>query len=77
MSRAIICPACHKLKPMHPDDVMAGFKRRIVFLRLTCSPVCDRCDRPINAGEQAVAVTYWNEHREGEPRIWEHEYGKV
>lgn len=34
MSRRIVCKACcDKRGPMHPEDVCAGFKRRIVLIK--------------------------------------------
>ena len=38
------------------------------------SLVCDRCNTPISDGTGAVAVTWWNKNREGEPGPWEEEY---
>jgi len=37
---------------------------------------CDRCNQPIT-GTTVVAVTNWNESREGEPLCWESEYGTI
>jgi hypothetical protein len=38
------------------------------------SLVCDHCNTPISDGTGAVAVTWWNTNREGEPGNWEQEY---
>lgn len=91
MKREILCADCAaKTVPMHREDVLNGFHRRIVRLLVkkpnehgitvngTFHPlrslVCDHCDCPINDGTGASAVTWWNEHRESEPGNWEQEY---
>jgi hypothetical protein len=91
MKREILCVACAaKTVPMHPQDVLNGFKRRITPLAvkkpdhhgLTIngefkplrSLVCDHCAQPITDGTRASAVTWWNTHREDEPGLWEEEY---
>lgn len=91
MKREILCADCaKKVVPMHPQDVLDGFHRRIVPL-LAKKPevhgvtvngefhpmrslVCDHCATPISDGTVAAAVTWWCEHREGEPERWEKEY---
>lgn len=91
MKREILCTECAAgIRPMHPQDVVDGFKRREVDLiakkpakhgfsvngkfEELRSLICDGCSKPITDGTGAVAVTYWNTHREGEPGPWEEEY---
>lgn len=38
MSRKILCEKCGVLKPMHPEDVLMGFKRRRVQIGLAKKP---------------------------------------
>lgn len=55
----------------HGITVIEDGKRTYTALR---SLMCDTCNEPITDGTGAVAVTYWNEHREGEPGNWEKVY---
>lgn len=55
----------------HGITVIEGGKTTYTELR---SLMCDTCNEPITDGTGAVAVTYWNENREGEPGNWEKEY---
>lgn len=61
---------------MAPEDVLAGFERRIVRLKASLSLCCDTCAKPINPGDEIIATTYWNKNREGAPWDWEAGYGK-
>lgn len=60
-----------KKPAVHGITVIEGVKTEFHPLR---SLVCDHCDQPLNDGSGAVAVTWWNEHRESEPGDWEKEY---
>lgn len=77
MKREILCLDCHRLAPMHPEDVLNGFTRRFTPLKVSLSLVCDHCASPINQGEPAMAITWWNINREEPPWFWEVEYGKT
>jgi len=75
---------------VHPDDKAAGLVMRTVKLRVKKpklhgmtmngefrplpSLLCDSCDQPIADGAEALAVTYWNTKREGEPGPWEEDF---
>lgn len=88
MTRRIYCETCGVLKPMHPEDVMAGFQRRRVELRAKKpdvhqiqvnkktfnlqSLICDNCGNQIPDGAKAIAETMW---RDGiTPWDWEQDY---
>lgn len=86
------CGERQRTQAMHPEDKAMGWKRRFAYisgavptghgfkLNGEFHPLfdihCDGCDKPIT-GEIAIARTMWNTNREGEPRQWESEYGKI
>lgn len=75
MNRHISCLSCYKVKPTPAEDIALGWKQRTLRVRINLSLVCDYCARPLNQGDEVVAITSWNENREGEPGLWEVEYG--
>lgn len=93
MIRQILCRPCSGETGRLPsEDRIEGWGRREVYISSAVpaghgiringefKPLadihCDRCNKPIG-GEIAVAVTIWNQGREGEPRQWETVYGRV
>jgi hypothetical protein len=55
----------------HTVEILSGSHREV---RNLPSLLCDHCNNPISNGADALAVTWWNENREPEPRNWEIEY---
>ena len=76
MSRRIVCPKCGELKPMHPGDVAAGFKRRRSWIKLTSDLCCDYCGKDMKANEIVLAETTWQDSRTP-PDLWEERYGTI
>lgn len=67
--RRLFCIECGKVKPTHPEDAAMGLFTRYVRGKLTCSVVCDQCDKALEVGDDAVAVS-----QPSDMRKWEHEY---
>ena len=74
MSRVILCETCGRLKPMHPEDVVAGWQRRRRNLRIVRSLRCDCCNADLQ-NKPAIAQSMWR--GSCEPLEWEHHYGDV
>lgn len=68
--RAIVCPDHGKVKPTPHEDAARGLFTRYVRGKLSVSCVCDTCGKPMNPGDDAVALT------NPDKRIgaWESEY---
>ncbi len=47
---------------------------KMVEVKHLPSLVCDRCNKPLDDGVNAVAVTMWRPRREPEPDFWEKGY---
>lgn len=61
---------------MHPEDVVAGWKRRRTLGTSGRSLVCDTCATELPEGANVVAETLWQQEREGTPEVWEKDYLK-
>jgi len=69
--RSLYCEKCGPVKPLHPEDVALGFKRRRVTIRQCAAGcVCDQCSRALE-GSPAIAETIY---QGAEPGNWEEEF---
>ena len=41
------------------------------------SLMCDTCNNPLKGSAVVIAITLWDENREGEPVLWEEDFGRI